>query len=578
MTPRSVLAWRYVTGAPMNGRDGYPWRTRGAGRWPGWKRQVVRLTVPVATVATVVEPRGVAEMAAATLVVSARTLRRRWRQRRFRATYLTPTLAALSVPLGGVRVRLHVDPDLGTLKPRLERPFSPAEAAVRRWYGHAEQRVRWPVDRAMVAWWWVQGCTAPAVEAVAEKFRRPGDAPEQRIELVADTPYLTDEQRRAVSSMIKGKIPVADLIEKWDQVGAQVKATWTVRKRPPSKVGADDLLAALPRLAEWEFFLGLGVGAQRVTISLTDDSAHLAVSAGSGAGKSVLAQLVAVQVIARGGFVTILDRKGSHRWARDVIGVDYCTQPDQMHNALLHLADLADRRNTQAYMEADDWDCGPRHLVICEELNATIGQLANFWAGAREKSDPKRSPAISALADILFMGRAAKVNVLAIAQMLTARAIGGPEARENFGIRLLARYTSNAWKMLVPEAPQPRPSRTLGRWQLVVGGVATEVQVCYLTPAQARAIASPVTGDAEGLDSASPADVTGNRRQDELLSIKDACEQSVLPWSVVNAKRRLIRARAAGRTVPLPAGKRGLQTDLYRRADLLAWVASESVS
>src|SRR5690242_14976397 len=99
------------------------------------------------------------------------------------------------------------------------------------------------------------------------------------------------------------------------------------------------------------------------------------------------------------------------------------------------------------------------------------------------------SPAITAIADILQMGRAAKVNLVGVAQMLTARAIGGPEARENFGVRCLARYTANAWKMLVPEAAMPRASRTLGRWQLVVGGHAIEVQVGYLTAAQARTLA-----------------------------------------------------------------------------------------
>jgi hypothetical protein len=115
-----------------------------------------------------------------------------------------------------------------------------------------------------------------------------------------------------------------------------------------------------------------------------------------------------------------------------------------------------------ALHEDEDWDPGPRVLVICEELNATIGQLTNYWADAREKGDPKRSPAVAALSELLFMGRSAKHNVLAIAQMLTARAIGGPEARENFGIRFLASYTKNAWKMLVPEAAMPRASADSG--------------------------------------------------------------------------------------------------------------------
>jgi hypothetical protein len=225
---------------------------------------------------------------------------------------------------------------------------------------------------------------------------------------------------------------------------------------------------------------------------------------------------------------------------------------------------MADQRNDDALHEAEDWDPGPRHLLICEELNATIGQLTNYWAAEREKSDPKKSPAVAALADLLFMGRSAKVNVLAIAQMLTARAIGGPEARENFGIRCLARYTSNAWKMLVPEAGMPRASRTLGRWQVVIGGVATEVQVAYLTTSQARALASP----GAGLDGALSSVVTGDG---DMLTLRAAVDAGVLPWSYDAAKQRL--HRRVGK-VPEKRGKQG-KADLYHAEDLKQWAESK---
>jgi hypothetical protein len=238
-----------------------------------------------------------------------------------------------------------------------------------------------------------------------------------------------------------------------------------------------------------------------------------------------------------------------------------------MHEALLRTAALADERNDLALHEAEDWDPGPRVLVICEELNATIGQLANYWADVREKGDPKKSPAIVALADLLFMGRSAKVNVLAIAQMLTARAIGGPEARENFGIRCLARYTKNAWKMLVPEAAMPRSSRTLGRWHMVIGGQAIEVQVAYLTTSQARALANP--GD--GLDSAQSRDVTDDG---DMMTLRDAIDAGVLPWSYAAAKQRMSRNTGA---VPTVRGMNG-KAHLYARDDLVQWAESVSVS
>lgn len=561
------VAYRYLSGRPLDGRAGYPYLAPGEGRWPGWKRQVTRLAVPAVTAAAVIEPHAATETGMALVVVAARQAHRKLKRRRFAAEYVIPTLAAIGPPLGGVRVRLHVDPTLGNLTPRLAKPLSPAEKALRLWYGtRVEPVLRWPVERLMRAVWTAQKTTRP-ITSKLEVFRRPGEQPGPRIELTADAPYLTAEQRKLVSSVISSKIPVADLVESWHQVGPKVTGTWTVRRRPPARAGYDEITAAMGRLAEQEFYLGAGAGGVPVTISLHDDSPHIAVSAGSGAGKSVLAQLVAVQVLARGGQVVILDRKGSHRWALGLPGVDYCTRPEQMHQALVRLAKLADERNQLALHEAEDWDPGPRVLVICEELNATIGQLTNHWAETREKSDPKRSPAVSALADLLFMGRSAKVNVLAIAQMLTARAIGGPEARENFGIRCLARYTSNAWKMLVPEAAMPRASRTLGRWQIVIGGQATETQVAYLSAKQARALAGGVPERGKVSDGSLSSDVPGDRDMSTLMTLREACDEGVLPWTYEAAKKRL--QRRVGE-VPKSRGRRG-SADLYARADLEVW-------
>ncbi|MFF0380720.1 helicase HerA domain-containing protein [Actinoplanes missouriensis] len=558
-----------MTGRPLDGRDGYPYLRPGAGRWSGWKRQAYRLGTPALAALTVVEPHQGIGVAATAGAVAAWSGRRQMTRRRFRRAYIDPTLTAIRTPLGlETGVTLHVDPGLGNLTPRLATPLSPAELAARQWYGQRiEPVLRWLPDRTQRCAWAVQRWVRPATTKL-DVFRRPGT--EQigpHIELTAQTPYLTQEQRALVSSIINSKIPVSDLVESWNQVGAQVKARWTVRKRPPGDVGYDHVIARIDSLAEWEFYIGEAAGGRPYTISLKDDSPHIAVSAGSGAGKSVLAQLIAVQVLRRGGRVIILDRKGSHRWALGVDGVDYCTKPHQMHAALIREAEDADVRNDLALHEADDWDPGERTLVICEELNATIGQLTNYWAEVREKSDPKKSPAVTALAELLFMGRAAKKNVLAIAQMLTARAIGGPEARENFGVRCLARYTVNAWKMLVPEAAMPKSSRTLGRWQVVIGGVATEVQVAYLNTMQARALAKP----ADGPDSALSSDVPEDR---DMLTLRDASDAGVIPWGYEAAKKRLQRNVGA---VPAPRGKKG-NADLYTRGDLVTWAESGKTS
>jgi len=593
------IAYRFLSGRPLDGvgrtdatylRAGSSALTPSgrASRWahmPGWKRQAARLSPPVALAGAVLEPTLTASAAAVLAGLAVTQGRKLLARRRFHAAYLGPTIAAIRPALGEVRLKLHVSPELGSLTPRLAKPLSPAEESARRWYGSTiEPVIRWTPERAMRAVWAAQSALRP-LSAKLDRFRRPTDGIRPpRIEVVVETPYLTAEDRKFVSAVISSKIPVGDLVEAWNMIGSYVTGTWTVRRRPPQRVGLAEIEEALSRAAEDEFVLGLGTSGGPVVISLSDDSPHIAISAGSGAGKSVLAQLVAAQVLSRGGRVFILDRKGSHRWALGLAGVTYCRRPAEMHEAFVALAELADLRNNEAFDQPEGWDPGDRVLVIAEELNGTIGQLVDYWNEVRESGDPKVSPAIRGLREILFMGRSAKVNLVAVAQMLTARATGGPESRENFGVRCLARYTRNAWAMLVPEANMPKASRVQGRWQIVVGGVATETQVAYLTTAQVRALAgvperakvsdSPLTSNVPG-DARSIGDITDPLA--ELVTLRQAVEAGIVAGTYDAAKKRLQRARqAAPGTLPA-AGKRGL-ADTYRVGDLIAWSETAGVS
>jgi hypothetical protein len=119
-------------------------------------------------------------------------------------------------------------------------------------------------------------------------------------------------------------------------------------------------------------------------------------------------------------------------------------------------------------------------------------QLARYWERTRESGDPKVSPAIDALNEILYMGRQVRMHVLLVAQSATARALGGPEVREQFATRFLARYSMNAWRMLAPEIhPAPKSTKHVGRAQVVIGGTARETQVLFFTDAEAREWSPP---------------------------------------------------------------------------------------
>lgn len=489
------------------------------------------------------------------------------------------------------RFRLSVDPEF-VKPPKGTRPLSPLEQAVRAWWGtRVEPVVRWLPDRWLAARQAVSQMTAPLLDQV----RRPKPPVAARLKIWR--PYLTAEQQKFVAAVMAEKVRLpANCRLHWDQHGSKVTATWVPSKPTPKRVGYAELLKQWDKMQETDLYMGES-SAGPVVVSLHDDSPHICISAGSGAGKSVLAQLLAVQVLARGGQVIVLDRKSSHRWAVGLPRVIYARTPSQMHDCLIAAAALADERNSRVLDEPEGWDPGPRVLVIAEELNATLDQLRDYWNDVREKGDPKASPAIRALKNLLYMGRSAKINVVAVAQMLTARTIGGPEARENFSVRCLSRFTTNAWRMLAPHVPQPRSSRVVGRWQIVVGGTATETQVAWLSDAESRMFAArggsgpgplggAVPAQRNGSDRASTRDVPGDRLPagdsgdaadgpvdplSERLTLRDAVAEGVLPWSHQAAKKRLQRSRNR----PQPCGKRG-QADLFRRGDLIEWAERES--
>lgn len=605
VTDQPDAVYRFLAGRPMlrHHRSDATYFRRGrrmvAGRPSRWllRRGIERQAVRVAGLAAV------AGAAAGHLLIPAytdpalasltafggakalRAGRTRWRGRRFRAVYLRPTEDALMRALEDP-FELHVSPDLGNLLPRLAKPMSPAERAAREWYGRkVEPWVRFLPDRAMRGWWAVQAAAKPVTDKL-DLFRVPRDEHGPRIEVVVRGPFLSDTTTKTVSAVVKAKIPAGtDLIERTTQVGDRVVMRWTVRRRPPEAVGCADVEARVDNLAEAEYFIGLDTARNPYTINLDDDTPHVAISAGTGAGKSVLAQLLAVQVLRRGGEVFILDRKGSHRFARGLPGVTYCLKAEAMHPALVGLASLADARNTHAFISDDgsttplvladgQVDDGHRILVIAEELNATIGQLRRHWAEIRQPGDPVTSPAITALAELLQMGRSAKVNVVGIAQMLTARAIGGPEARENFVVRFLARYTMNAWRMLCDGVAVPRASRHRGLWQAVVGGVATAVQVAFLTPAEARRLAvSPLSrtryiASDRPLSPGQPSSGDSSTDpMDQLVTLREAVDGGLVRGEFAAAKKRLQRA---GADAPKVMGHRA-QAGLYRAGDLAVW-------
>ncbi|MFF3343221.1 hypothetical protein [Streptomyces flavidovirens] len=161
-----------------------------------------------------------------------------------------------------------------------------------------------------------------------------------------------------------------------------------------------------------------------------------------------------------------------------------------IHDALVGLATELQRR---LHLEGDLNDA-PRLMVVLDRADDTMRHLASYWENFRQKDDPKKSLAITALEDVLHAGRQARIHVLC-----NSRVSGGlaPAARDQFATVILARVSAGTWQRLAPIAgPAPKSSAHPGRAHVVQDGTAHPTQLLLMTDAEA---ADWLTATAAGL-------------------------------------------------------------------------------
>lgn len=461
-----------------------------------------------------------------------------------------------------------------------------------RQWSHARRYVR-PLHRALAPALGIPLASRPqAWLSIPRDFHQVDGA---RVRLALPEGFLTTaDAKRVIMTAVQDKLAIEDGSVAFETVGKSPAAIITTSSPPPSRVMLDQVREQIEKASESAPLIGLGRTGAAISADYEADSPHVLVSAGSGGGKSTLVRGLLAQGLHKGAVGVVCDIKRiSHSWTRGMPNTVYSRSIPEIHNVLLAVKSEVDRRNGLVDDLADEngdippemlAEIGPRIILVMEEMNATANRLTAYWRKVKAKEDPAVSPAVEALGDILFMGRAVRVNVIAVAQMMTARTLGGPEARENFATRIMARYTVNAWKMLAPEVwPAPRSSRHPGRVQVVIAGAARETQAVYFTPAEARqwGLSGKVarfTLPAAGLvlpEAPVPAmqDVPDLRVDAGTVpaiagpvTLREACEIGVLTVSLESARA----ARKRDPDFPAPAGiQEGAMS--YDREDLTRW-------
>ena len=355
---------------------------------------------------------------------------------------------------------------------------------------------------------------------------------------------------------------------------------FTPSPQPPSKVSWKEILPSIEQGKDSQVMIGFGTRGSVIGIDLDSESPHVALSMGTGGGKSSLLRLIIIQLIRKGTErIDIIDPKRiSHNWARNIPGVHIHRTMSEQMNAIAEFRKRMETRYDQ--LDRDDSIVFPRHVLIMEEQNSFMEYAKTYWEdyrselGREEKAKtPKRNPAIGNLAYILFQGRQARMNIFSVFQRMSASASGGGDMRVNYGAKLLARFDSQAWMMLVGTRPVPRSSRINGRGRFVLGDEDKAVQFAFVSEADSKAYAL-AHAKSEPLAKSSaltdvPADGAGSDEPEPAMTLRELCEAGIVPVRYSTATRARSRAGDA-----FPQGEPSPIGTLYRPGPVCDWFDS----
>ena len=434
--------------------------------------------------------------------------------------------------------------------------------------------------RAAVGWRHHRMWVRPTHRALAAELGAPPVrlqiAPDRsRVELALPEEFTaSDRDREAITRIVTTRLALEAPDADWKLTGAKPQVTYTPSQPPPSKVTWRDIEAAVTAAAPHELITGLGKKSAIVPVSVDNDSPHFLLAMGSGGGKSNTAAFWLVQRLMRGDIALILDAKYiSHPWTfkdmdagyGQLPNVAYARTTENLHNAMVWLGVELQRRTEKAERHVNArgeilGDVGPRLWIVAEEMNLATPRLKQFWSEIRDKEDPKRSPALDGMAAVAFAGRAVKMHLIVIGQMLTAASMGGGDVRENMGVRVLARYTANSWKMQAGDLAMPPSPDTPGRVQVVTGGTVREAQVPLMDLGQCRelALAGAVTPCPDDMPGIAPGPavpaieqlnsgpdqgfVLGQDRPPGTITLREAARDGLFPS--LAAARKAVQRRA----------------------------------
>lgn len=489
---------RFVIGRPLDNKartDGSFWHAATKGypsRWlrlPGYVRSLVRLSSLYA-------------VALAVVLWGAGWLGFRDWQREVVLWHLLVLLSLFSlvVLVKLVRERGVILPAL-RWEEREDRARRPSLAAVRL----VEGRGRWerehvvPLARVLAPLMQIEHRRLRPAEArkwvlVPRSYLSPKGQPVS-IALPAHFSGTDEKHNLRVVKTASAALGALEMVPTWQLAGTDRRLLLSAPELPPEKILYRDVLPHLLAGEEYRPLLGMVSPEKSLRAEMIADSPHILLSAGPGAGKSSLLKVIVMQAMHWGWGILVLDWKRTDQfdWLRGMRGVKIVNDLEGIHDMGVRIGEEVELRMADGGMEGKT-----KMLVVRDEWNVTATLLAEYWTHYRATLEPEerrvtpvRSPALMGFNKLDFAGREYWMHDLLSAQKASNRIFNfNTDMRDCFNIRLIARYSPEAKRMLVGNMkPFPKKSNLPGRWTVVTGDQVSVVQAPLVTGEEAREFA-----------------------------------------------------------------------------------------
>jgi len=289
-------------------------------------------------------------------------------------------------------------------------------------------------------------------------------------------------QRNEIEHLITTRLPV-DIDFYWNTAMNPQRLSIQASPRPPTQVPFAKYADFMHELKQGEVMLGLDRLQKPYTGMLgnNSDNPHWGLSVNTGRGKSTMLLATAVQVLHQDPDAKVLgiDPKMSSLDAiADIPGVTLACDPLDIESMWAEIdryhADMMERLTEHKRDKLAEF---PIDLCMLDEANTCGSMWRSFWAGIRSSKDPATPPIWKAVAEIAWMGRAVRKNLIIVGQRLDAPATGGQGMRDSLGLIGLGGVRANQYKMLVdPTGTAPRFPKIKGRWLYFDSNETTWVQ------------------------------------------------------------------------------------------------------